>query len=97
MRRKIAVIDIEGTLTPFEFWREISRLVGNPKIEELLEKGILGEVEWIDSLLKRVELIKGVDAETFLKPKAKVNPKAEELIRILKEKGFFYSPSERML
>ncbi|WP_199920065.1 hypothetical protein [Thermococcus piezophilus] len=47
--KKVAVIDIEGTLTDFEFWREMARITEKREIKELLEKGLSGEVEWLDS------------------------------------------------
>ncbi|NJE41634.1 HAD family phosphatase [Thermococcus sp. GR6] len=88
--KKVAVIDIEGTLTDFEFWREMARITGKREIGELLEKGLSGEVEWLDSLLKRVELIRGIDEGTFLRTREKVNvsPEARELVETLREKGF---------
>lgn len=89
--RKIAFIDIEGTLTPFECWKEIATLVGNEEIEELLKKGIKGEVDWLKSLLRRIELIKGLEENEFLKLREKltISEEAKEVIKALKEKGFY--------
>lgn len=88
--RKIAFMDIEGTLTPFECWKEIAALVGNKEIEELLKKGIEGEVDWLESLLRRVELIKGLEENEFLKLKESItiSEGAKEVIKALKEKDF---------
>ncbi len=70
---KIAFIDVEGTLTDFEFWNEIANYVERGyEIRELLYKGLRGEIDWFEGFMKRVELIKGVDKKLILKATQKL-------------------------
>jgi len=89
--RRLAFIDVEGTLTEFEFWEEIANYVKNgEEIKSLLYKGLTGEVDWFESFKKRVGLIKGIDKETILRTSQKLvlSPQAKELVELLKSKGF---------
>ncbi|WP_456326792.1 HAD family hydrolase [Palaeococcus sp. (in: euryarchaeotes)] len=89
---RMAFIDVEGTLTKFEFWEEIANYVEvGEEIRSLLYRGLAGEVDWFESFKKRVELIKGVDKETVLRTSQKLvlPTQARELVKILKNEGFF--------
>lgn len=89
---RIAFIDIEGTLTEYEFWNEIANYVekGN-EIRELLYKGLIGEIDWFEGFMKRIELIKEVDKKLILKASQKLEfqPQARELVELLKSEGFY--------
>ncbi len=90
--RRVAFIDIEGTLTEFEFWKEIANYVERgEEIRSLFYKGLTGEIDWFESFRKRIELIKGVDKKTILKTSKKLMllPQARELVELLKNEGFF--------
>ncbi|NJE09162.1 HAD family hydrolase [Thermococcus sp. M39] len=89
---RIAFIDVEGTLTDFEFWDEIANYVERGyEIRELLYKGLRGEIDWFEGFMKRVELIKGVDKRIILKAsqKLKLQPQARRLVELLKSEGFY--------
>ncbi|MBO8173778.1 MAG: HAD-IB family phosphatase [Thermococcus sp.] len=89
---RIAFIDVEGTLTDFEFWDEIANYVKKgDEIRELLYKGLRGEIDWFEGFMKRVELIKGVDKRIILKAsqKLELQPQARELVELLKSEGFY--------
>lgn len=89
---RIAFIDVEGTLTDFEFWDEIANYVERGyKIRKLLYKGLRGEIDWFESFMKRAELIKGIDKKLILKAAQKLEfqPQARELVELLKSEGFY--------
>ena len=90
-RKKVIVFDMDSTIVDGEIIDEMARLVGvGEKVEALTEKGMGGEINFVQSLRARVSLLKGLGikrlesiAKTF-----KLTKGSEELIAALKEMGF---------
>ncbi len=90
--RKLALLDLEGTLIDFEFWEELAREhEKGEELRELLERGLSTE-DWYASFLERVKLVIGTPKEKIReiarRAIAKIKPEAVSLITELKKKGF---------
>ena len=90
--KKLALMDLEGTLTNFEFWEELAK--GHERSEELrelLERG-LSSSDWYESFLERVRLILGTSREKIEEVARmalnKIKPEAVALVGELKKRGF---------
>jgi len=89
--RKLVIFDLEGVLTPHEFLLELAERAG--KYEEVLREfraGINGHGSWLDSLRRRMEIMRGTPIEFAEEVAAKVDmePGAAELTRALKGDGW---------
>ncbi|ADT83407.1 HAD family hydrolase [Thermococcus barophilus] len=88
---KIAFIDVEGTLTDFEFWNEIANYVENgDEIRALLHLGLTGKINWLQGFLMRIDLIRGLEISTVKKvsEKFKLKNRTIKTISYLKQDGF---------
>ena len=90
--RKLALMDLEGTLTDFEFWEEIAQGHEREKeLKELLERGLSGG-SWYDTFLERVKLLVGTPKERVEEVATKIldriKPEAITLVNELKKRGF---------
>jgi phosphoserine phosphatase len=90
-RKKVIVFDMDSTIVDGEIIDEMARLAGvGKKVAAITEKGMRGEIDFSESLRKRVSFLKGLKmkslesiAQTF-----KLTKGSEELIVALKEMGF---------
>ena len=90
-RKKVIVFDMDSTIVDGEIIDEMAKIVGmEKKVKALTERGMRGEINFIQSLRTRVSFLKGLRiksleslAETF-----KLTKGSEELIAALKEMGF---------
>ncbi|MGC9015253.1 MAG: HAD family hydrolase [Conexivisphaera sp.] len=89
--RKLVIFDLEGVLTPHEFLLELAERAG--KYEEVLREfraGINGHRSWLESLHRRIEILRGTPEEFAEEVAAGVDlePGAAELTRALREDGW---------
>ncbi|MEW6377612.1 MAG: phosphoserine phosphatase SerB [Thermodesulfobacteriota bacterium] len=90
-RKKVIVFDMDSTIVDGEVIDKMAKLAGvEKKVKVLTEKGMRGEINFVQSLRTRVSFLKGLRiksleslAETF-----KLIKGSEELIAALKEMGF---------
>ncbi len=90
-RKKVIVFDMDSTIVDGEVIDKMAKLAGvEKKVKVLTEKGMRGEINFVQSLRTRVSFLKGLRiksleslAETF-----KLTKGSEELIAALKEMGF---------
>jgi|GEM_PF-146731 len=85
------MFDLEGVLTPHEFLLELAERAG--KYEEVLREfrdGINGHRSWLESLRRRIEILRGTPRELAEEVASRVDfePGAAELTRELKEAGW---------
>ncbi len=86
------IFDLEGVLTPHEFLLELAELAG--KYEEVLREfsaGINGRSSWLESLHRRIEILRGTPKELAEEVAARfdLEPGAAELTRALKDDGWY--------
>jgi phosphoserine phosphatase len=90
-RKKVIVFDMDSTIVDGEIIDEMAKLSGvEKKIESLTEKGMRGEINFIQSLRTRVSFLKGLKIKSLesLAKTFKLTKGSEELIAALKEMGF---------
>ena len=90
-RKKVIVFDMDSTIVDGEIIDEMAKLVGvEKKVAAITEKGMKGEMDYVQSLRDRVSLLKGL-GRSSLEPFArtlKLTKGSEELITALKAMGF---------
>jgi phosphoserine phosphatase len=90
-RKKIIVFDMDSTIVDVEIIDEMAKLAGvGKKVAAITEKGMRGEIDFPESLRRRVSLLKGLkikDLESLART-FKLTKGSEELILALKEMGF---------
>ncbi len=90
--KKLALLDLEGTLIDYEFWEALAENhEKGDELKRLLEEGLTSD-NWFETFLKRVEMIIGTPkkviegvAEKAIK---RLKPEAPTLISELKKQGF---------
>lgn len=90
-RKRLVVFDMDGTIVDTEIIDELAKAAGMWKeVAELTAKGMKGELEFKESLRKRVAMLKGLPVSVLenIRNNMKLTPSSEELIRTLKEMGF---------
>jgi phosphoserine phosphatase len=88
---KLLVMDMDSTLITIETIDELADLVGlKPQVAKITEQAMRGEIEYNESLQRRVALLKGLD-ESALKrvydERLKLSPGAEVLLAAAKKHG----------
>jgi phosphoserine phosphatase len=88
---KLLVMDMDSTLITIETIDELADLVGlKPQVATITEQAMRGEIEYNESLQRRVALLKGLD-ESALKrvydERLKLSPGAETLLTAAKKHG----------
>ncbi len=88
---KLLVMDMDSTLITIETIDELADLVGlKPQVAKITEQAMRGEIEYNESLQRRVGLLKGLD-ESALKrvydERLKLSPGAEVLLAAAKQHG----------
>ncbi|MGB9853608.1 MAG: phosphoserine phosphatase SerB [Candidatus Bathyarchaeales archaeon] len=64
----LVAIDFDGVLVKGEYLLELAKIVGkSDEIEKITKDGIEGRISWKESLVKRIELLKGVEYEKCVK------------------------------
>ncbi len=90
-RKKVIVFDMDSTIVDGEIIDEMARLTGaKGKIKALTEKGMRGEIDFVQSLRSRVSFLKGLRIKSLdsISKTLKLTKGSEELIAALKEMGF---------
>jgi len=90
-RKRLLVADMDSTLIGQECIDEIADYVGlRPKISEITERAMRGELEFEPALRERVGLLKGVDEkalQTLFDEQITLNPGARTLARTMSAHG----------
>ncbi len=64
----LVAIDFDGVLVKGEYLLELAKIAGKSgEIEKITKDGIEGRISWKESLIKRIELLKGVEYEKCVK------------------------------
>jgi phosphoserine phosphatase len=90
-RKKVIVFDMDSTVVEGEIIDEMARLAGvEREVEALTERGMKGEIDFVQSLRRRVSLLKGLRKKGLesLAGTFRLTKGSEELIAALKEMGF---------
>ena len=90
-RKKAIVFDMDSTIVDGETIDKMAQLAGiEEKVKALTEKGMRGEINFIQSLRTRVSFLKGLRVQHLesLAKTFKLTKGSEELIIALKEMGF---------
>jgi phosphoserine phosphatase len=88
---KLLVMDMDSTLITIECIDEIADMQGlKPQVAEITEAAMRGEIEFRESLLRRVALLEGLDAGALQRvydERMKLSPGAESMLRGIKAAG----------
>jgi len=64
----LVILDFDGVLVKGEYLLELAKIAGkSSEIEKITRDGIEGRISWRESLIKRIELLKGVEYEKCVK------------------------------
>jgi len=91
MPNKLAVFDFDSTLMDGETIEFFAREIGiEEKVREITDKAMRGEVDFFESLTKRVALLKGLPMSKIdeICPHLPLMNGAEKAVKGLKEKGY---------
>jgi len=87
----LLVMDMDSTLINIECIDEIADMQGiKPQVAEITESAMRGEIDFAESLRRRVALLKGLDESALLRvydERLKLNPGAETMLVELKRHG----------
>lgn len=87
----LVVMDMDSTLISIECIDEIADMQGlKPQVAAITESAMRGEIEFAESLRRRVALLKGLDQSALLRvydERLKLNPGAEFMLATLKNAG----------
>ncbi|MBI5005806.1 MAG: phosphoserine phosphatase SerB [Nitrosomonadales bacterium] len=87
----LVVMDMDSTLINIECIDEIADMQGiKPQVAEITESAMRGEIDFAESLRRRVALLKGLDESALLRvydERLKLNPGAETMLAELKKHG----------
>jgi phosphoserine phosphatase len=90
-RKKVIVFDMDSTIVDGEIIDEMANLAGvGKKVAAITEMGMMGKIDYVQSLRTRVSLLKGLSIK-ILEPLAetlKLTKGSGELISALREMGF---------
>jgi phosphoserine phosphatase len=88
---KLVAMDMDSTLITIECIDEIADMQGlKPQVAEITEAAMRGEIEFRESLTRRVALLKGLDAgalERVYDERLKLSPGAETMLAAVKAAG----------
>jgi phosphoserine phosphatase len=90
-RKKVIVFDMDSTIVDGEIIDEMAKLAGvGKKVAAITKRGMRGEIDFPESLRRRVSLLKGLRIKNLesLARTFKLTKGSEELILALKEMGF---------
>lgn len=86
----LVVFDVEGVLVDGEFLPELAQIISKKNdVEALTLKGIRGQIPWEEGLLKRVNLLKGIDRTDAITVanNLKLMKNAKKTLRWIKKRG----------
>src|SRR5512135_837728 len=87
----LVVMDMDSTLISIECIDEIADMQGiKPQVAEITESAMRGEIDFSESLRRRVALLEGLDESALLRvyeERLKPNPGAEIMLASLKKHG----------
>jgi phosphoserine phosphatase len=87
----LVVMDMDSTLISIECIDEIADMYGlKPQVAEITESAMRGEIEFAESLRRRVALLKGLDEGALQRvydERLRLNPGAEFMLAELKQHG----------
>jgi phosphoserine phosphatase len=87
----LVVMDMDSTLINIECIDEIADMQGiKPQVAEITESAMRGEIDFAESLRRRVALLKGLDESALLRvydERLKLNPGAGTMLAELKKHG----------
>jgi len=89
--KKMIVFDMDSTLIDAETIDELARAAGVvSKVEEITKRAMCGDLDFGQSLIERVRLLKGLPLETALDAVNQISlmPGAAELLLYVKSKGY---------
>jgi phosphoserine phosphatase len=88
---KLLTMDMDSTLITIECIDEIADMQGlKPQVAEITEAAMRGEIEFRESLTRRVALLKGLDAGALQRvydERLKLSPGAENMLDAIKAAG----------
>lgn len=87
----LVVFDVEGVLYDAEYLPMLARLVGKEKeVMEITLRGIRGEIPWEEGLLRRIDVMRGIEYEKAMQiaNSMPVMKGAREVCSYLKRMGF---------
>lgn len=88
---KLVAMDMDSTLITIECIDEIADMQGlKPQVAEITEAAMRGEIEFRESLTRRVALLKGLDASALQRvydERLKLSPGAERMLEAVKAAG----------
>jgi len=88
---KLVAMDMDSTLITIECIDEIADMQGLKKqVSEITEAAMRGELDFAESLKRRVALLEGLDAsalERVYEERLKLSPGAEEMLAAVKKAG----------
>ncbi len=88
---RLVVMDMDSTLIAIECIDEIADMVGlKPQVAEITESAMRGEIEFAESLRRRVALLDGLDEGALQRvydERLRLNPGAEFMLAELKKRG----------
>ena len=88
---RLLVMDMDSTLITIETIDELADLVGlKPQVAAITEQAMRGEIEYNESLQRRVALLKGLDESALRRvydERLKLSPGAEVLLAAAKKHG----------
>jgi phosphoserine phosphatase len=87
----LLVMDMDSTLISIECIDEIADMQGlKPQVAEITESAMRGEIEFAESLRRRVALLQGLDEAALLRvydERLQLNPGAEQMLAAMKRHG----------
>jgi len=90
-RKKVIVFDMDSTIVDGEIIDEMAKLAGvKGKVKALTEKGMRGEINFVQSLRARVSFLKGLRIKSLdsIAKTLRLTKGSEELVAALKDMGF---------
>lgn len=88
---KLVAMDMDSTLITIECIDEIADMQGlKPQVSEITEAAMRGEIEFRESLTRRVALLKGLDASALQRvydERLRLSPGAEKMLCAVKTAG----------
>lgn len=88
---KLVAMDMDSTLITIECIDEIADMQGlKPQVAEITEAAMRGEIEFNESLTRRVSLLKGLDASALQRvydERLKLSPGAEKMLAAVQAAG----------
>lgn len=88
---RLVAMDMDSTLITIECIDEIADMQGlKPQVAEITEAAMRGEIEFRESLMRRVALLKGLDAGALQRvydERLRLSPGAENMLRAVQAAG----------